>query len=1448
MQRKLKKSRFQKGFSILEGLIASTVLTGVVASAITMQTVTLQRTRATNEKAFATQKAMQMFEELRAYVQANRENDIAKLQNFSDGASYNHVLTTEKKETTGAYGTQSEDLTNPADALSGNTRIPGNSTKWRYLRRVQVAPVANDANARQVTVSVFYAGEQDNTLPKGSADRPLAVISGILKTNISADPPTQMYDLFVIAIENSPSWWVDMADLRPSFERTLQDLEQRNPGLIFRRHFITRNGFGRDPYYMPYMNSVATANAQDLPWVYLYPGDVNNTLTENYLRESIQGRLRSDSNSDATLKPINKNYAAYNPSNNKYRQYALADQFNHVLRFPEQRAMEERLKAEDPDNFKYNPSLVTFLEDMNKGDVYKNSIVINLHGELIPMPPIRNYSNAAKAPEKHARKLNASNPAAAVPADAVGGNAGNNFNAINNSNFLSLRNKRVIANPENLQYPNATTALTWNVHAYEEYPEGQAGLAADNSGSIIRDNNSIPETSLFIPTIGEGPRYSGAGDGFLENYPDFDPGNTGDLPPGLTIKRMVGGRVINTDVPGFQPFEWWHAGHGTTFARPTNNHDTSNPAGYLPARVVKTNGNFTIGSGVATSTLTFNAGQGLTTAEHDLLKGMLIVLNPDSDGVNTTPSTTERVVRVTGYNSGTRVLTFTPAIDTTATGILNTTIQGRPIVRHKDYDARIVDVNMYGQPHRGIKVTLYDTPTRHNCYNDTACGTANAYGGMQSGNRLDGLEYIPSAIGTAFPAGNGTTAADINNSLAHTSTTEWKNSARWKISLDTSQYGTNFSDRMVPIETRIVTADPLPAICNVGTANLISSVDKELCDGIWGDGDPYVINDINTPAAADNEHETTFRPNMYNVSRTYTYMNHYFTDAQGTTIARSVGSVIPANTLTIPKTEQAQFQGHPLYNPYLDVKQLHRYNRHFAGALNSNGLAGFGQSGGYSWDNDNVDLNWFFQLYSSGIMRSNAVYNSISGFSNYYYAFGGEIGTDGTNAYFDVRSQPWSVNDTGTASVRNDNVTVREIIRDGGGGARTIMDNNATTNNRWRMREHLGELYPDRLVAFWRANGNLPTHDFANGHNLEATDTDTVDNRYYRALVSANPRAVNITHRRIQNSGAPSFINGNTENNPASSNNGLQHSSPGGNGVLTNTAATDAGAQLMNAFNLVLSDQIPSNRPFQLNGGGSSGGYSHTEIASIRNRLKFVNTTTGAVSNTSTTQNVYYRHDSSPTSWTSSAFVKLTRPNPSSTATDLAGLAGYVLVNGFNEAGGTGTQEIARFSQAASLQTFMDAGDRAVPGVASGRTVQLPRVKISDPRSSQVYENPTAIGVNLNVAWLRWDEKKYSPAYPADWRDSTPLLYNVKYSTNNKATWKYADDKSDVPLEYTDIYNSAHSVMGGPETSAAASWNKTYSWDVASLPEGNYVLRVEVYREGFNTGYSYHDVFVTISR
>ena len=182
------RKKLQKGMSIIEVMVASTVLTGVVASAMTMQNMTFNRTISNNDKAFATQKAMQMFEELRAYVQANRESDIAKLQNFSDGSSFNTILTTEKRELSSATGNTIYDLTNPADPLSGNRKMAG-TPNWTFLRQVQIKPVANDPNARYVSVAVWYADPQNPTQPKGAIEKPLAVISGILKTNITQEPP-----------------------------------------------------------------------------------------------------------------------------------------------------------------------------------------------------------------------------------------------------------------------------------------------------------------------------------------------------------------------------------------------------------------------------------------------------------------------------------------------------------------------------------------------------------------------------------------------------------------------------------------------------------------------------------------------------------------------------------------------------------------------------------------------------------------------------------------------------------------------------------------------------------------------------------------------------------------------------------------------------------------------------------------------------------------------------------------------------------------------------------------------------------------------------------------------------------------------------------------------------------------------------------------------------------
>ncbi len=1408
----------QKGFTLLEVMLASSIMTVVIAGAVSVQNYTQQRNTSNNDKAFASQKAMQMFEELRAYVQANRETDISKLQNFSDGSSFNHVLTTEKKDKSSGVGVIAVGIENPGDALSGNTRLDrgngGAGSLWKYVRQIQVKPIPNDLNARYVTISVWHADRTNNTQPASAV--PLATISGILKTNISQDTPTQMYDLFIIAAENAPSWWVDLADLKPSFERTLSDLEQRNPGLVFRRHFISRFGFGRDPYYMPYINSQATANSQDLPFAYFYPGRIqHSTLLESYVLEGIQGRRRSDNNDILSL-----NKPSYGV-NTPYRYYPLSDQFNHVMRYPEQKAMEERLVRQDPNNFKDNPSLVTFLEELNNSDKYKNAIIVNLHGELLPLPAIRNYSDAAKAPDLFARKLNAPDP-------NNNDTTGLSHTAVS-TQFTSLQYKRVVSHPENLRYNNRDS-VSWRVYAYEQLPPGTSSLP----NTADEEEDSIPEISMFIPTIGKGPAYSGAINLGHLNYPDFTPSNPASA---LQIRKMVGSD--NKD------YAWWGETGATGIKKIVNTHDFAQTGGLPNSNATFINNNVAASSvptsGAVTGSNIVDLAASLNTTDAADLINTLIVFDGGTSN--------EEIVRVTSVQnagSGTSNQRRRLVLNRNLTRNHNTplTVFGNtfrlggsasvaPITKHRDYSAEVVNDTMFGHTHRGIRVKLYDTRARAPFNTSTGRG-------LRDDRRLDGLEYIPAPIGTT----NGTSFAS-GDDLTDNTPSDFKNTARWRVTLNTGNFGSDFDNQMVTLETRMVPArSSYPTGCN---ANL-----NELCDGLWGDGDTYVPNFTES----SNENQVQQRENLYNVSRTYTYMNHIFTDVSDTSIlgaTASIASVIPNNARVIPKVEQFQYLGDPRLNPYLDVKRLHRYNRHFE-AINGggSGIAGFDRATGRSWDRDDLDLNWYFNLYSNGLMRSNAIYNSITGYSNYYYAHGGELGSDGNSAVFPIRSQPWNSTDTGTSSVNNDNNSIREIIEN---GSRVIMSTNGSTSTRWRMHNYNNELFPDDEIAFWRANGNLPTLDYNNGLHNANPSVGAPARSYFRATSDSDPRRrpSSNSYRRISTTGAPSFLNGNSTNNPAGSNNGLQHVSVDGDALLTNGNG-DAGKQLVEAFNLILSDNLPSNRPFILNSSGTSGGYSTPELRDLRNRLSFINSTTGAISSTSSTQNVYYRHNSDINNRVGSAIIKMTRPNPSSPTNsnnDLSGLVGYVLMNGLQETNTTGVQDLARFTQAGSLQTYMDAGDRNIPGRAAGRTVQLPRVRINSPRSSEIQDNPSTIPVEFNVAWLRWDDRKYSPAYPNNWYDETRLQYNIKYSKDNKASWLYAGTNVDVGknagLYFLDHFNSVYSAAGGPET-VTGSRDKTFNWNVSSLPEGNYVLRIEVYREGFDTGYSYHDVFVTIER
>jgi hypothetical protein len=80
----------------------------------------------------------------------------------------------------------------------------------------------------------------------------------------------------------------------------------------------------------------------------------------------------------------------------------MADQWNHAMRLPDEERLYaiHRLVANNRGAEAPEMSMRMLLEKMNNNDPeMRNSIVINLHGEMVPVLPLRNYSDPAKDPQ-----------------------------------------------------------------------------------------------------------------------------------------------------------------------------------------------------------------------------------------------------------------------------------------------------------------------------------------------------------------------------------------------------------------------------------------------------------------------------------------------------------------------------------------------------------------------------------------------------------------------------------------------------------------------------------------------------------------------------------------------------------------------------------------------------------------------------------------------------------------------------------------------------------------------------------------------------------------------------------------------------------------------------------------------------------------------------------------
>jgi hypothetical protein len=462
-----------KGLSIVEVLVSFLILTIVVGAAVAVQRNVFTINKVTKDRTFAGQKAMQMMEELKSLSEGGETStDTLELRGNGEN-EYSAVLTTEKlKDSENTFIDSNKNSKLPSSATSENYLQNG---AWRFVRNIQVARLPGDPRSRKVTVKVYLADQDLN--PIGS---PLAQLSSVLKTIANPNPPSQFIDTYALAISNIPGWWASMPEMKSMYDNIVYDLRDKNLGLDFRTHYITVNSYGRDLLYSPYINNDITTDVDtNSTYAYFYPGKIKNTKVspnteESYYSlddiasEKASGRILTFR--DSQYQTLNDYDFTGNIVDNS--SYAVADQFNNAMRYPEELAMFKRLNriSEDSQKGSLEPTYRLLLEDMVTTNKYKNAIFTNLHGELFPFIPLRNYSDPAKD-----MSLDASN---------------------------NMRNSsiRVVTHPERISYSNSyltghpTTQYRnkINLRVYP-YKRPQVGENALNSSYL-----SDPIT-LFIP-------------------------------------------------------------------------------------------------------------------------------------------------------------------------------------------------------------------------------------------------------------------------------------------------------------------------------------------------------------------------------------------------------------------------------------------------------------------------------------------------------------------------------------------------------------------------------------------------------------------------------------------------------------------------------------------------------------------------------------------------------------------------------------------------------------------------------------------------------------------------------------------------------------------------------------------------------------------------------------
>ena len=389
-------ARKEAGFTFAELAFSMLILVIGAAVLINHLAINYQTTNTERDRIFAYAKAQAILSEIQNLVDRGGVDAAVDLDVLDDGVTPKFPLTI-ATDNTGYTVT-------PDHLLSGNYQRDG---RWVWSRLISVQPFTglNNRNVRYVTVRIYRRDKAGN-------DQAMADLSAVINSAAAAFPTTQVFDVYLLAVENIPGWWVYMDTIRPFVESMITDLESRNPGLEFRTHWITKSAFGRNAGYRPHFNETLDS-LEPPPGVYHYPGKMpeGSASVYYYVPNNVRAHVDLDgldaNGHDASLNPY---------------PYALADYFNHAMRQPAELALwqsrvaaiearEDAIEAalaaglpppSELTDMSKEPTLRLFLDDLSTNpDKYRNAMVINLHGELLPVPALRNYSDAARDPVNH---------------------------------------------------------------------------------------------------------------------------------------------------------------------------------------------------------------------------------------------------------------------------------------------------------------------------------------------------------------------------------------------------------------------------------------------------------------------------------------------------------------------------------------------------------------------------------------------------------------------------------------------------------------------------------------------------------------------------------------------------------------------------------------------------------------------------------------------------------------------------------------------------------------------------------------------------------------------------------------------------------------------------------------------------------------------------------------